>query len=151
MIGDFVLVINGDLKNLTGWVEKVDEDIVHIRPKNEGLPKTLTLNKKELCKYFELGSHVKVVAGAEEGETGMVVKVEQHVMVIISDTTKQQICVFADHVMESSGVIAGGSSSNGERKSDVYSRFSIHGTPPAGISQPLRRFRGGPTRKIAIC
>lgn len=38
MIGDFVLVIKGDLKNLKGWVEKVDEDIVHIRPKSEGLP-----------------------------------------------------------------------------------------------------------------
>ena len=38
MKGDAVIVIKGDLKNLKGWVEKVDEDNVHIRPEIKGLP-----------------------------------------------------------------------------------------------------------------
>ena len=33
-----VIVIKGDLKNLKGKVEKVDEDNVHIRPEMEDLP-----------------------------------------------------------------------------------------------------------------
>ncbi|WJX34072.1 hypothetical protein P8452_22220 [Trifolium repens] len=107
MKGDAVIVIKGDLKNLKGWVEKVDEDNVHIRPEIKDLPKTLAVNEKELVKYFEPGNHVKVVSGAQEGATGMVVKVEQHVLILISDTTKEHIRVFADDVVESSEVTTG--------------------------------------------
>ncbi|XP_058074937.1 putative transcription elongation factor SPT5 homolog 1 [Magnolia sinica] len=109
MKGDAVIVVRGDLKNLMGWVEKVEEDTVHIRPKTTDpeLKRTLTLNENQLCKYFEPGDHVKVVSGAQEGATGMVVKVEGHVLIIVSDTTKEDIRVFADNVVESSEVTAG--------------------------------------------
>ncbi|XP_027903005.1 putative transcription elongation factor SPT5 homolog 1 [Vigna unguiculata] len=107
MKGDAIIVVKGDLKNLKGKVEKVDEDNVHIKPEIEGLPKTIAVNEKELCKYFEPGNHVKVVSGAQEGATGMVVKVEQHVLILISDTTKEHIRVFADDVVESSEVTTG--------------------------------------------
>jgi len=54
--------------------------------------KTIAVNEKELCKYFEPGNHVKVVvSGAQEGAMGMVVKVEQHVLILISDTTKEHV------------------------------------------------------------
>uniref|UniRef100_A0A2N9GSU0 Transcription elongation factor SPT5 n=1 Tax=Fagus sylvatica TaxID=28930 RepID=A0A2N9GSU0_FAGSY len=105
--GDAVIVVKGDLKNLKGWVEKVEEENVHIRPEMKGLPKTLAVNEKELCKYFEPGNHVKVVSGTQEGATGMVVKVEQHVLIILSDTTKEHLRVFADDVVESSEVTSG--------------------------------------------
>lgn len=38
MKGDRVIIVKGDLKNLKGVVEKVDEDTVHIKPYDEGLP-----------------------------------------------------------------------------------------------------------------
>ncbi|KAF8377116.1 hypothetical protein HHK36_030489 [Tetracentron sinense] len=107
MKGDAVIVVKGDLKNLMGWVEKVEEENVHIRPKMKGLPNTLAVNEKDLCKYFKPGDHVKVVSGAQEGATGMVVKVEGHVLIIVSDTTKEDIRVFGDNVVESSEVTSG--------------------------------------------
>ncbi|KAG2330161.1 hypothetical protein Bca52824_001341 [Brassica carinata] len=107
MKGDAVIVIKGDLKNLKGWVEKVDEENVLIRSGLKGLPDPLAVNEKELCKYFEPGNHVKVVSGTHEGATGMVVKVDQHVLIILSDTTKEHVRVFADHVVESSEVTTG--------------------------------------------
>ncbi|GAB4861165.1 hypothetical protein Ancab_036322 [Ancistrocladus abbreviatus] len=107
MKGDAVIVVKGDLKNLKGWVEKVEDGYVHIRPNEKGLPRTLAINEKELCKYFEPGNHVKVVSGSHDGVTGMVVKVEGHVLIILSDTTKEHIRVFADHVVESSEVTTG--------------------------------------------
>jgi transcription elongation factor SPT5 len=67
----------------------------------------LAVNERELCKYFEPGNHVKVVSGTHEGATGMVVKVDQHVLIILSDTTKEHVRVFADHVVESSEVTTG--------------------------------------------
>ncbi|XP_066375419.1 putative transcription elongation factor SPT5 homolog 1 [Miscanthus floridulus] len=107
MKGDAVIVVKGDLKNLEGWVEKVEDETVHIRPKISDLPKTLAFNEKELCKYFKPGDHVKVISGVQEGATGMVVKVEGHVLIILSDTTKEHIHVFADHVVESSEITTG--------------------------------------------
>ncbi|KAL8059507.1 hypothetical protein ABFX02_03G092200 [Erythranthe guttata] len=107
MKGDRVIVVKGDLRNLKGLVEKVEEDTVHIKPNEKGLPKTLAINDKELCKYFEPGNHVKVVSGATEGATGMVVSVEVHVVNLVSDTTKELIRVFADNVVESSEVTSG--------------------------------------------
>jgi transcription elongation factor SPT5 len=41
MKGDAVIVVKGDLKSLKGWVEKVDEENVHIRPEMKGLPVNL--------------------------------------------------------------------------------------------------------------
>lgn len=38
MKGDAVIVVKGDLKNLKGWVEKVEEENVHIRPEMKDLP-----------------------------------------------------------------------------------------------------------------
>lgn len=55
------------------------------------MQKTLAVSQKELCKYFEPGNHVKVVSGVQEGATGMVVKVEQHVLIILSDTSKEHV------------------------------------------------------------
>ncbi|MFQ6640361.1 hypothetical protein Gotur_016036 [Gossypium turneri] len=104
MKGDAVIVVKGDLKNLKGWVEKVEEENVHIRLDMKCLPKTLVVNEKELCKNFEPANHVKVVSGTKEGATGMVVKVEQLVLIILSDTTKEDIRVFTDDVVESSEV-----------------------------------------------
>ncbi|PIA35445.1 hypothetical protein AQUCO_03500068v1 [Aquilegia coerulea] len=107
MKGDAVIVVKGDLKNLMGWVEKVEEETVYIIPKMKDLPKTLAVNEKDLCKYFKIGDHVKVVSGAREGATGMVVKVDGAVLIIVSDSTKEDIRVFADHVVESSEVTTG--------------------------------------------
>lgn len=44
MKGDRVIIVKGDLKNLKGVVEKVEEDTVHIKPYDEGLPVKITLD-----------------------------------------------------------------------------------------------------------
>ncbi|AEC08936.1 Transcription elongation factor Spt5 [Arabidopsis thaliana] len=107
MKGDAVIVIKGDLKNLKGWIEKVDEENVLIRSEMKDLPNPIAVNGRELCKYFEPGNFVKVVSGIHEGGTGMIVKVDQHMLIILSDTTKEHICVFADHVAKSAEVTKG--------------------------------------------
>ncbi|KAI3926162.1 hypothetical protein MKW98_028298, partial [Papaver atlanticum] len=107
MKGDAVIVVKGDLTNLMGWVEKVDEDNVHIRPKRKDLHTTVIVNGKYVCKYFKPGDHVKVVSGAHEGATGMVITVNSNVLIIISDATKENIRVFADQIVDSSEVTSG--------------------------------------------
>ncbi|CAK9145726.1 unnamed protein product [Ilex paraguariensis] len=80
MKGNRVLILKGDLKNLKGCVKKVEEDT-----------STVVITDEELCKHFEPRNHVKVVSGAIEGATVMVVSVEGHRVNILSDATKEII------------------------------------------------------------
>ncbi|KAL3628817.1 hypothetical protein CASFOL_027863 [Castilleja foliolosa] len=48
-------------------------DTQNVQPKFDVLEKKLVVSEKELCKYFEFENHVKIVSGATEGATGMVV------------------------------------------------------------------------------
>ncbi|KAI3988627.1 hypothetical protein MKX01_026991, partial [Papaver californicum] len=107
MKGDAVIVVKGDLKNLMGWVEKVEEDNVHIRPKVKNLCTTVAVNEKYVCKSFNPGDHVKVVFGSHKGVTGMVIKVNSNVLILLSDVTKEDIHVFAEHAVDSSEVTTG--------------------------------------------
>ncbi|KAF3653384.1 putative transcription elongation factor SPT5 -like protein 1, partial [Capsicum annuum] len=105
MKGDRVIVVKGDLRDRKGRVEKVEEDTIHIRPNEKDLPmETLAFSDKELRKYFEVGDHVKVISGSSEGVIGMVESVEGHVVSLISNTTKERLCVFTDNVVQSSEV-----------------------------------------------
>ncbi|PIA56277.1 hypothetical protein AQUCO_00700545v1 [Aquilegia coerulea] len=126
--GDAVLVLIGDLKNLMGRVEKVEEEYVHIRPKMKDMPRSLVVSKKDVCKYFKPGDHIKVVSGAREGATGMVVKVEGQFLIIVSDSTKEDIRVFADHVVEST---------------EVASDVTLGSPAPQTPRSPKRLPRGG--------
>ncbi|XP_070016585.1 putative transcription elongation factor SPT5 homolog 1 [Nicotiana sylvestris] len=107
MKGDRVIVVKGDLRKMEGHVEKVEEDTVHIRPNQKGLPETLAFSDKEIRKHFEPGNHVKVICGSSEGATGIVASVEGHVVNLVSDTTKEPLSVFADNVVLSSEVTSG--------------------------------------------
>lgn len=43
-------------------------------------------------KHFVVGDHVKVIAGRHEGETGLVVRIEANLAVLLSDLTLQEVC-----------------------------------------------------------
>ena len=51
MKGDAVIVIKGDLKNLKGSVEKVEDGTVHMQPKLPGLP--VVTRKLKLLFYIQ--------------------------------------------------------------------------------------------------
>ncbi|KAI3931507.1 hypothetical protein MKW92_048816, partial [Papaver armeniacum] len=108
MKGDAVIVVKGDLTNLMGWVEKVDEDNVHIRPKRKDLHvntypyKVIVNGENMLVKYFKPGDHVKVVSGSHEGATGMVITVNSMYSSSYLMPWKENIRVFADHARDSS-------------------------------------------------
>jgi len=45
----------------------------------------------ELCKFFKQGDHVRVVGGRFEGDTGLIVRVEQNRIVLFSDVTMHEL------------------------------------------------------------
>ena len=52
---------------------------------------------RELRKFFKMGDHVKVIAGRYEGDTGLIVRIENNIAVIFSDLTLHEVhlCVCA--------------------------------------------------------
>ncbi|KAI3902162.1 hypothetical protein MKW92_005688, partial [Papaver armeniacum] len=114
MKGDSVIVVKGDLINLSGRVEKVEEANLHIKPNRKDLHTTIVVHEKYVCKYFKVGDHVKVVSGIHEGKTGTVIKVNSNVLIIVSDATREDISVFADNVVGSSEVTSGATTKVGD-------------------------------------
>lgn len=82
--GDNVEVIDGELINLRGKVQGVDGDKILILPEHEELKEPLTLNAFELRKYFKVGDHVRVIGGRYEGDTGLIVRVEDNMIILLS-------------------------------------------------------------------
>lgn len=48
---------------------------------------------QELRKYFKMGDHVKVIAGRFEGDTGLIVRVEENFVILFSDLTMHEVGV----------------------------------------------------------
>ena len=47
----------------------------------------------ELKKYFSMGDHVRVIAGRYENDTGLIVRVEDNMVVLFSDLTMHELKV----------------------------------------------------------
>lgn len=45
----------------------------------------------ELRKFFKMGDHVKVIRGRYEGDTGLIVRVEEKMIVLFSDLTMHEV------------------------------------------------------------
>ncbi|XP_050426414.1 transcription elongation factor SPT5 [Adelges cooleyi] len=89
--GDNVEVCTGELINLQGKVISIDGDMVTIMPKHDDLKMPLEFTANELRKFFKQGDHVRVVGGRYEGDTGLIVRVEQNRIVLFSDVTMHEL------------------------------------------------------------
>lgn len=89
--GDNVEVCEGELINLQGKILSIDGPMITVMPKHEDLKDPLVFQASELRKYFRMGDHVKVLAGRYEGDTGLIVRVENNRVVLISDLTMHEM------------------------------------------------------------
>ncbi|ESO00069.1 hypothetical protein HELRODRAFT_192720 [Helobdella robusta] len=90
---DVVEVVEGAMTAMQGKVIKIDGKRVTIQPSHVEFKAPLTFESCELRKYFKVGDHVKVMRGSYEGETGMVVRVEENLVILLSDTTMSELKV----------------------------------------------------------
>ncbi|EGC36193.1 hypothetical protein DICPUDRAFT_47274 [Dictyostelium purpureum] len=105
--GDTVRVAQGDLKNLMAIVESVEDDKVLIVPLDQNIKDTFAFKPYELQKYFKVGDHVKAIGGRYEGETGMVLRVDELQVVLLSDLTMTEIKVKPQDLQECTEVATG--------------------------------------------
>jgi len=91
--GDRVEVVEGELLNLQGTVIAIDGTKITIMPKHDDLKEPLEFQSNELKKYFAQGDHVKVIGGRYEGDTGLIVRVQENMIVLFSDVTMHELKV----------------------------------------------------------
>lgn len=101
---------------------------------------------QELRKYFKMGDHVKVIAGRFEGDTGLIVRVEENFIILFSDLTMHEVGVWK-------GVMEGACAERKPRDRSLRAASPSHllpaaeGAPPgpaAVLRDSLRCGRGGP-------
>lgn len=90
-------VTKGELRNLQGEVEDVDEKTALIKSPSLKAPERVPL--EYLVKYFKLGDHVKVLSGKYAGETGLITAIDESgdTATILSDMTRESVRIWIFH------------------------------------------------------
>lgn len=112
--GDTVEVYDGEQQGVIGKVTSVQNDIVTMDVTEGDLRgKRIEIPSKGLRKKFREGDHVKVTGGSKyRDEVGMVVRMVEDKVTILSDLNMNEITVFSKDLTEASD--AGGISQTGK-------------------------------------
>lgn len=110
MKGDTVRVIDGAEKGLTGTVKGVTDKIVTVLLDSgydggDQLVEQYEVHRVE--KHFNVGDHVKVLAGEHKDETGDVSKVMNGVVWVVHDSSRETFKVLQTDVQKSVSVAKG--------------------------------------------
>jgi transcription elongation factor SPT5 len=96
-------------------VESSDNNVVNIYPFIEELcDKKFEFPIKDLCKFFDIGDHVKVIEGRYIGITGMVVSCKDNTVDFIADINRTITTVLANDLKLSEEI------SSGQDRSENY-------------------------------
>lgn len=109
--GDMVEVYEGEQQGVCGKAVSVRGDIVTLKVFDGELRgQSIEVPVKGLRKRFRDGDHVKVIGGSRyRDEVGMVVRIKDDTVTILSDLSMQEITVFSKDLREASDSgVAGG-------------------------------------------
>ncbi len=108
--GDVIEVYEGEQRGVIGKAVSVRADIVTMAVTDGPLKgQTIEVPTKGLRKRFKEGDHVKVIGGSRfRDEVGMVVKISDDRVTILSDQNNTEITVFSKDLREASDSGGGG-------------------------------------------
>ncbi|KAH9474560.1 Transcription elongation factor SPT5 [Psilocybe cubensis] len=116
--GDHVEVFEGEQSGVHGVVDEIHGEIVTITAQGLDLEgQKMEIAARSVRKRFKPGDHVKVMAGQNADETGLVVSVSENVVTFVSDMSMQEISVFSKDLREAAEV---GSGSNVVGNYELY-------------------------------
>ncbi|KAI5369796.1 putative ribosomal protein L2, domain 2 [Septoria linicola] len=111
--GDKVEIFRGEQKGVTGRATQVYNDVIRIEVDSGLLAgQAIEAPIRDLRKLFKEGDHVKVIGGSKyQDEVGMVVRLRDDRITILTDSNQQEITVFAKDLREAtdSGGVVGAS------------------------------------------
>jgi transcription elongation factor SPT5 len=90
--GDHVEVFEGEQLGVHGVVESIANDVVTLRAQGVDIEgQKVDVPARSVRKRFKPGDHVKVMAGRNADETGLVVSVTDNVVTFLSDMSLQEV------------------------------------------------------------
>ena len=100
--GDHVEVYEGEQRGIIGTVSGVRAGIVTVQvTEGDIMGQTVDVPMKGLRKRFREGDHVKIIGGSRyRDELGMVVKIKDDRVTVLSDMSMQEITVFSKDLRE---------------------------------------------------
>lgn len=112
--GDVIEVYEGEQRGVVGKAVDVRGDIVTLKVTEGNLNgQLIEVPNKGLRKLFRIGDHVKVIGGSRyRDEVGMVVKISQDRVTLLTDQLNKEITVFSKDLREASDI--GGQGSLGQ-------------------------------------
>ncbi|KAI8456704.1 hypothetical protein BY996DRAFT_8441431 [Phakopsora pachyrhizi] len=119
--GDHIEVFEGDQKGIQGMVHSIANEIVTIIPSPLAHPELrgaqIEIPARSIRKSFKPGDHVKVMAGQNLDETGLVIRVREEIVTFLSDLSCKEVEVFARDLRVAAEV---GSSANTFGQFELY-------------------------------
>ena len=106
-LGDSVSVVATDLKGIKGSIIAVDADRDRVTIQDTQTQRKLEFSFDEVAKIFKSGDHVKILSGAEEGETGIVSKFAAGRAYVVLDGSLREVIADAQ-MMQLSGEVSKG-------------------------------------------
>ncbi|KAI8815976.1 uncharacterized protein EV422DRAFT_610602, partial [Fimicolochytrium jonesii] len=106
-IGEPVKITAGAMMGITGVVASIQHDILGIKPDSaygSTLPSIVRVAASEVQKTFNVGDSVKVVKGKHEGAGGLIVVIDDNIITILDEGTKETIEVLSDYVRTTTDV-----------------------------------------------
>lgn len=119
--GDKVELFRGEQKGVEGRAVEVYGDVVKMRVESAGALRNQTIEApiKDLRKLFRDGDHVKVIGGSKYfDEVGMVVRVKDDRVTLLTDSNQTEITVFSKDLREATD-------SGGNVASSKFSLFDL--------------------------
>ncbi|KAK5951721.1 transcription elongation factor spt5 [Knufia fluminis] len=125
--GDEIEVYQGEQKGIIGRVEGVIGSILRIKvSQGELTGKIVEQPLKGVRKRFKDGDHVKVIGSSRyNGEVGMVLRIKDDRVTVLTDTSMQEITVFSKDLREAAEA---GGSDNKSTGFDVQDLVQINAT-----------------------
>ncbi|KAF8837001.1 transcription elongation factor Spt5 [Paxillus ammoniavirescens] len=106
--GDHVEVFEGEQAGVHGVVDSINQDVVTITAVGVDIDgQKVDVPARSVRKRFKAGDHVKVMAGQNADETGLVVCVSDNVVTFLSDMSMQEVSVFSKDLREAAEVGSG--------------------------------------------
>ncbi|KAB5588249.1 Transcription elongation factor SPT5 [Ceratobasidium theobromae] len=103
--GDHVEVFEGEQTGVHGVVESISGETVLLRATHIDIEgQKIEVPARSVRKRFKAGDHVKVMAGKNTDETGLVVSVTNNVVTFLSDLSLQEVTVFSKDLREAAEV-----------------------------------------------
>lgn len=95
--GDHIEVFEGEQAGVHGVVDEIAGDVVTITAQGLDLEgQKMEMPARSVRKRFKPGDHVKVMAGQNADETGLVVSVADNVVTFVSDMSMQEVSIPVD-------------------------------------------------------